>query len=158
MIRSFHRLSKLVPSSSQKNINGSFINSGRRLMSTDDSHDDFKPKKKNVPTELDEVLKLIADQVKENDIMLYMKGSPNKPSCGFSRQAVQILHNLGADFSSVDVIQYPTIRDAIKVYSDWPTIPQLYIKGQFIGGCDIMTTMYKSGELDQLLKEKKLIS
>lgn len=123
-----------------------------------DSHDDFKPKaKKAVPEGMDEVLKLIEKQVKENDVMLYMKGTPSQPQCGFSGQAVRILNAVGVDFSSVNVLQYQAIREGIKAYSQWPTIPQLYVKGEFIGGCDIMTDMFSKGELEKLLREKKLL-
>jgi monothiol glutaredoxin len=123
-----------------------------------DSHDDFKPKiKVDVPEGLREVIKLIDTQVKENSIMLYMKGTPARPQCGFSMQAVRILNALGVEFSSVNVLDYPLIRQEIKNYSDWPTIPQLYIKGEFIGGSDIMTSMFNDGALQKLIEEKKLI-
>ena len=82
---------------------------------------------------------MIEEQVKKYPIMLYMKGTPRQPQCGFSGQAVRLLNAVGADFSSVNVLEFPAIRDGIKAYSDWPTIPQLYINGDFIGGCDIMT-------------------
>lgn len=124
-----------------------------------ESHDDFKPKKKLVvPEGMDEVLKLIDGQVKANDVMLYMKGTPSQPQCGFSSQAVRILNAVGAEFSSVNVLEYNSIRDGIKVYSDWPTVPQLYVKGEFVGGCDIMTSMFTSGDLEKLMKEKKILS
>ena len=97
----------------------------RRLFS--DSHDDFKPKKKEVPTGADDVTKLIEKQIKENDVMLYMKGTPSAPQCGFSSQAVRILNAVGVDFSSVNVLEYPAIRDGVKAFSAWPTIPQLYV-------------------------------
>jgi monothiol glutaredoxin len=96
-----------------------------------ESHDDFKPKRKEIPTGLDDVIKLIDKQVKENDVFLYMKGTPSAPQCGFSSQAVRILNAVGVDFSSVNVLEYPAIRDGVKVYSEWPTIPQLYV---FCGG------------------------
>mmetsp|Transcript_2150 Transcript_2150/g.2112 ORF Transcript_2150/g.2112 Transcript_2150/m.2112 type:complete len:161 (+) Transcript_2150:58-540(+) len=123
----------------------------------DDSHNDFKPIKKNIPEGLEEVLKVIDQQVKENSVILYMKGTPSKPQCGFSAQAVRILYATGVEFSSVNVLEYPAIREAIKSYSDWPTIPQLFIKGEFIGGCDILTSMYQEGELQKMLKDLKLI-
>ena len=122
-----------------------------------ESHDDFKPKKKVIEQGMDEVVKLIDNQVKENAVMLYMKGTPQQPQCGFSLQAVRILNALGVDFSAVNVLEYPAIREGIKVYSDWPTLPQLYVAGEFVGGCDIMTTMYQEGQLEQLFKDKKLI-
>ena len=129
---------------------------GTRYMSG--SHDDFKPKKKDVPEELSDVVKLIDSQVKENTVMLYMKGTPSRPQCGFSSQAVRILNAVGADFSSVNVLEYPTIREGVKIYSEWPTIPQLYVKGEFVGGCDIITAMYNDGELQKLLKGHNLIT
>ena len=92
--------------------------------------------------------------VKGNDVVLFMKGSPLFPQCGFSSVASQILQRLGTEFKSVDILQDPELRQGIKEFSDWPTIPQLYIKGEFIGGCDIMKEMYESGELKQLLQEK----
>lgn len=102
-------------------------------------------------------MKLIDQQVKTNDVMLYMKGTPNRPMCGFSGRAVQILQSVGADFSSVNVLEYPTIREGIKQYSEWPTIPQLYVKGEFVGGADIMTNMYNEGQLKKLLEDHKIL-
>ncbi len=124
---------------------------------SNESHDDFKPKKKVIEQGMDEVVKLVDKQVKENAVMLYMKGTPQQPQCGFSLQAVRILNALGVDFSAVNVLEYPAIREGIKVYSDWPTLPQLYVAGEFVGGCDIMTTMYQDGQLEQLFKDKKLL-
>lgn len=89
--------------------------------------------------------------VKDNGIVLFMKGSPLFPQCGFSSRAIQILDHLGAKYETVDVLQDGEIRQGIKSYSDWPTIPQLYIRGEFVGGSDIMTEMYESGELEQLV-------
>ena len=89
--------------------------------------------------------------VKGNDIVLFMKGSPLFPQCGFSSRAIQILDHLGAKYETVDVLQDGDIRQGIKSYSDWPTIPQLYIRGEFVGGSDIMTEMYENGELEQLV-------
>ena len=129
-----------------------------KLYFSSDSHDDFKSVKKSVPTDKSEVLKLIESQVKENDVMLYMKGTPSRPQCGFSSQAVRILNAVGVDFSSVNILEYQAIREGVKEYSQWPTLPQLFIKGEFIGGCDILTTMHANGELTTLLKKEKLIS
>jgi monothiol glutaredoxin len=95
----------------------------------------------------------IADLVQKNDVVLFMKGTPLFPQCGFSSRAVAILDRLGAPYESVDVLQDPEIRAGIKEYSEWPTIPQLYVKGEFVGGSDIMMEMYESGELQQLLGE-----
>ena len=91
--------------------------------------------------------------VKNNDAVLFMKGSPLFPQCGFSSRAVAILNHLGAEFESVDVLQDQGIRQGIKAYSDWPTIPQLYVKGEFVGGSDIMMEMYEAGELQTMLDE-----
>lgn len=88
--------------------------------------------------------------VKGNDVVLFMKGSPLFPQCGFSSRAVAILNHLGVEFESVDVLQDQGVRQGIKAYSDWPTIPQLYVRGEFVGGSDIMMEMYESGELAQL--------
>ena len=89
--------------------------------------------------------------VKSNDVVLFMKGSALFPQCGFSSRAVAILDHLGVAFETVDVLQDPEIRNGIKEYSDWPTIPQLYVKGEFVGGSDIMMEMFESGELKQLV-------
>ena len=93
----------------------------------------------------------IGDIVKSNDIVLIMKGTALFPQCGFSSRAVAILDRLGATYETVDVLQDPDIRNGIKEYSEWPTIPQLYVKGEFVGGSDIMMEMYESGELQQLV-------
>ena len=93
----------------------------------------------------------IADIVKSHDIVLFMKGTALFPQCGFSSRAIAILDRLGAAYETVDVLQDPEIRQGIKQYSDWPTIPQLYVKGEFVGGSDIMMEMYENGELQELL-------
>ncbi len=95
----------------------------------------------------------IAEIVGKNDIVLFMKGTELFPQCGFSSRAVAILDHLGAPFETVDVLQDPEIRQGIKEYSDWPTVPQLYVKGEFVGGSDIMMEMFESGELQQLVGE-----
>ena len=92
--------------------------------------------------------------VKGNDVVLFMKGTALFPQCGFSSRAVAILDRLGAKYETVDVLQDPEIRAGIKDYSDWPTIPQLYVKGEFVGGSDIMMEMYEAGELQQMLGAK----
>ena len=89
--------------------------------------------------------------VKSNEVVLFMKGTPLFPQCGFSSRAIAILDRLGAQYETVDVLQDPEIRQGIKEYSDWPTIPQLYVKGEFVGGSDIMMEMFESGELKHLL-------
>lgn len=96
----------------------------------------------------------IAQIVENNDVVLFMKGTPLFPQCGFSSRAVSILEHCGVDFESVDVLQDMEIRQEIKAFSEWPTIPQLYVKGEFVGGSDIMMEMYQAGELQQLLDEK----
>ena len=98
----------------------------------------------------------IAKIVGENDVVLFMKGTPLFPQCGFSSRAVAILERCGVAFGSVDVLQDMDIRQGIKSFSDWPTIPQLYVKGEFVGGSDIMMEMFEAGELAQLLEEKQV--
>ena len=93
----------------------------------------------------------IAEIVGKNDVVLFMKGTPLFPQCGFSSRAIAILDRLGAPYETVDVLQDPEIRQGIKQYSEWPTIPQLYVKGEFVGGSDIMMEMFENGELQQLL-------
>jgi monothiol glutaredoxin len=96
----------------------------------------------------------ISEIVNGNDVVLFMKGSPLFPQCGFSSRAVAILDRLGVEYASVDVLQDAEIRVGIKEFSDWPTIPQLYVKGEFIGGSDIMMEMYEAGELGELMAEQ----
>ena len=96
----------------------------------------------------------ISQIVNEHDVVLFMKGTPLFPQCGFSSKAVAILEHCGVDFDSIDVLQDMEVRQGIKTFSDWPTIPQLYVKGEFVGGSDIMMEMYEAGELQQLLQEK----
>ncbi|QTD57129.1 Grx4 family monothiol glutaredoxin [Parasphingorhabdus cellanae] len=98
----------------------------------------------------------IDTMVTSNDVVLFMKGTPLFPQCGFSSKAVAILEHLGVGFESVDVLQDMEIRQGIKEFSDWPTIPQLYVKGEFVGGSDIMMEMYEAGELGELMAEKKV--
>lgn len=99
----------------------------------------------------------IAKSVAENPVILFMKGEPEQPRCGFSAVTVQILDHLGVEFVGVDVLQSEPLREGIKAFSDWPTIPQLYVKGEFVGGCDIVKEMFQSGELKTLLTEQGLI-
>ena len=96
----------------------------------------------------------IDNEVKANDVVLFMKGTPQFPMCGFSGQVVQILNYLGVPYKGVNVLENEGIRQGIKDYSNWPTIPQLYVKGEFVGGCDITREMFQAGELQQLLAEK----
>ncbi len=101
----------------------------------------------------DPVVATIQQQIEENPIILYMKGSPGAPQCGFSAQTVQCLVACGERFAYVDILSNPEIRATLPSYADWPTFPQLYIKGELIGGCDIVTEMFESGELEPLIKE-----
>ena len=103
-----------------------------------------------------DVRERIDELVGANDVVLFMKGTALFPQCGFSSRAVAILDHLGVAFETVDVIQDPEIRQGIKEYSDWPTVPQLYVKGEFVGGSDIMMEMFEAGELQQLLEDKQI--
>jgi len=98
----------------------------------------------------------ITDLIDKNEVMLFMKGTPNMPQCGFSAAVVGILNHLGVEFNSTNVLQDDNIREGIKEFSDWPTIPQLYVKKEFVGGCDIIREMHENGELIQLLNEKNI--
>jgi monothiol glutaredoxin len=100
----------------------------------------------------------IAKTVAEHPVVLFMKGVPEAPQCGFSAQVVQILDHLGADFIGVNVLQNDQLRDGIKTFSDWPTIPQLYVKGEFVGGCDIVREMFQTGELKPFLAEQGVLA
>ncbi len=104
-------------------------------------------------SEIDEKIK---QYNKSNEVVLYMKGNPTFPQCGFSSTVVQILKHIGVNFQSYDVLQDESLREGIKKFSNWPTIPQLYIKQEFVGGCDIIKEMFESGELQQFLEEKKI--
>jgi len=95
----------------------------------------------------------IAELVGKNDVILFMKGTALFPQCGFSSRAVAILDHLGVPYETIDVLQDPEIRQGVKEYSDWPTVPQLYVKGQFVGGSDIMMEMFESGELKQMFAQ-----
>ena len=105
---------------------------------------------------IDEAQTRIEDVVTKNDVVLFMKGTPLFPQCGFSSTAIAILEHVGVDFETVDVLQDQGIRQGIKAYSDWPTIPQLYVKGECVGGSDIMMEMYEAGELQQMLDQKQV--
>ena len=99
----------------------------------------------------------IKNEIKSNDVLLFMKGTPAFPMCGFSASVVQILNNMGARFNSINVLDNEKMREGIKNYSDWPTIPQLYVKEEFIGGCDIVKEMNDSGELSELFYTKGVL-
>jgi monothiol glutaredoxin len=101
---------------------------------------------------------VIDREVKGNDVVLFMKGTPEAPMCGFSGRVVHILNQVGVDFKGINVLESSELRQGIKEYANWPTIPQLYVKGEFVGGCDIVTEMYQTGELKQLLSDKQLTS
>jgi monothiol glutaredoxin len=96
----------------------------------------------------------IESDIKANDVVLYMKGTPVFPQCGFSAAVVQVLTHLGVKFKGINVLEDPEIRNGIKDYANWPTIPQLYVKGEFVGGCDIVREMYQTGELAEMMQTK----
>jgi monothiol glutaredoxin len=96
----------------------------------------------------------IGKQVANNDVVLFMKGTKQMPQCGFSMQVVQILNHLGVDFKDINVLDDMSVREGVKVFSNWPTVPQLYVKGEFVGGCDIVREMFQAGELQDMLKDK----
>lgn len=104
---------------------------------------------------MSDVLNVIKQQVTENPVILYMKGSPQFPQCGFSMRASQALQACGTEFAYVNVLENPEIREGIKQFGNWPTIPQLYVNGELVGGCDIIMEMYQSGELEKLLESTK---
>ncbi len=106
----------------------------------------------------DKILIQIKSDIENNNVVLFMKGSSQIPQCGFSATVCSILNNLGIEYKDFNVLLDNDLREGIKLYSDWPTIPQLYIKGEFIGGCDIVKEMYASGELVELLKKHELIA
>ena len=102
----------------------------------------------------DKVRNLIQDHIDNNEICLFMKGTPDAPQCGFSMAVTNILKILEVNFKSINVLEDQTLREGIKVFSDWPTIPQLYIKKEFVGGCDIIKEMYESGEIKKIFEDK----
>ena len=107
---------------------------------------------------MDEKIKsLIQNHIDNNEVCLFMKGTPDAPQCGFSMAVSNILKHLNVKFKGINVLESQELRDGIKEYSDWPTIPQLYIKKEFVGGCDIVKEMFEKGELKKLLEEKKII-
>ncbi|HWK15448.1 MAG TPA: Grx4 family monothiol glutaredoxin [Rhizobiaceae bacterium] len=100
------------------------------------------------------ISEFIGNEVKSNDVVLFMKGTPGFPQCGFSGQVVQILDYLGVDYKGINILTSDELRQGIKEYSNWPTIPQLYVKGEFVGGCDIVREMFQAGELQDFLQDK----
>ncbi|HWT99955.1 MAG TPA: Grx4 family monothiol glutaredoxin [Terriglobales bacterium] len=96
----------------------------------------------------------IRDDISSNDVVLYMKGTPIFPQCGFSAAVVQVLTHVGVKFKGIDILTDPSLRQGIKEFANWPTIPQLYVKGEFVGGCDIVREMFQTGELQELLQSK----
>lgn len=102
----------------------------------------------------DDVQKSIGEAVNANDVLLFMKGTPTFPQCGFSSVVVQVLDYLGVEYQAVNVLENQDVREGIKAFSDWPTIPQLYVKGEFVGGCDIIKEMFEAGELKDFMAEK----
>ena len=100
------------------------------------------------------VFKQIEHEIGANEVVLFMKGTPAFPQCGFSAAVVQVLNHLDVTFKGIDILADPALRQGIKEFSQWPTIPQLYVKGEFVGGCDIVREMFETGELEHLLKEK----
>lgn len=105
----------------------------------------------------EEVFQTIQKMIDDNPVMLFMKGDKNAPQCGFSARVVQILTHLDVPFETCNVLSSPEMRQGVKDFSQWPTVPQLYVKGEFIGGCDIVTDMYQNGELETLLVEKGVL-
>ena len=105
---------------------------------------------------MDEVIDNIKNEISENDVVLFMKGTSSMPQCGFSSRVAGVLNYLEVRYKDVNVLADDNLREGIKTFSNWPTIPQLYVKGEFVGGCDIITEMAMSGELDDLLTEKKI--
>lgn len=103
---------------------------------------------------MSEIAAFIDNEVKSNDVVLFMKGTPGFPQCGFSGQVVQILDYLGVDYKGVNILTSDELRQGIKEYSNWPTIPQLYVKGEFVGGCDIVREMFQASELQDYLSER----
>ena len=104
-----------------------------------------------------EIDKTIKNLINENDVCLFMKGTPDAPQCGFSMAVSNVLKHLNINFKGINILEDESLRQGIKNFSDWPTIPQLYVKGEFVGGCDIVKEMFEKGELKELLKSKQLI-
>jgi monothiol glutaredoxin len=116
--------------------------------------DDDEKKGNSKRNEMTNIQAQIDTEVKSNDVVLFMKGTPDMPMCGFSSRATQILQHLGVPFKGINVLASDELRQGVKDYTNWPTIPQLYVKGEFVGGSDIMMEMFQSGELKQLMADK----
>lgn len=129
---------------------------GFSVVSGEDSHDDFKPKYKAEP--VDDATSTIEADIKGNEVFIYMKGSPDAPQCGFSNMACRILDAYNFKYGSRNVLADEGIREGIKKFTGWPTIPQVFVKGEFVGGSDILMEMHKAGELAQLAEEMGTIS
>eukprot|EP00455_Lapot_gusevi_P018928 TRINITY_DN2041_c0_g1_i1.p1 TRINITY_DN2041_c0_g1~~TRINITY_DN2041_c0_g1_i1.p1 ORF type:complete len:165 (+),score=48.83 TRINITY_DN2041_c0_g1_i1:66-560(+) len=132
-------------------LNSTRVASARVFFSTDSSHPDFQPQQK-APQERN-VSEVIKNDISTHKVFLYMKGHPIAPQCGFSNQVVKILEKEGVKFGSRNVLEDPAVRAGIKEFTGWPTLPQLFIDGKFIGGCDIVTDLFQSGELSETLKK-----
>ena len=104
-----------------------------------------------------ETQEAIKKAVTDNDVVLFMKGTPTFPQCGFSSVVARVLDHVGVEYAAVNVLEDHAVREGVKAFSDWPTIPQLYVKGEFVGGCDIIKEMFEAGELQQLMKDKGLL-
>lgn len=142
----------------ENNTNKTVVTKPDSNISTDDNqtHSDFKPKVKQEITD-DNVMKNIDDWVKNNDVVLFMKGTREMPRCGFSNYAVQILNFYKIkDFKVVNILESPILREAVKKYSNWPTYPQLYIKGNLVGGCDILKEMHENGTFKELVEREQV--
>ena len=122
---------------------------------SDGSDADFAPKRK-VPEGIAEAQEKIKKDIETNDVFLYMKGIPQAPQCGFSNQVCRVLDHVGVKYGSRNILAEPDVREGIKLFSNWPTLPQLYVKGEFVGGCDIVVEMFREGELTALFEEHKI--
>ena len=159
-IRRSYPLNLLLHSSSSRTLLAQSSSILSRNFSGGESDDAFKPKHKapsstsSTPaSSLDKAVKeSIEKTIKENDVVLYMKGTPASPQCGFSNQAVRILNQHGVNIHGVNILENQVMRQAMKEFSQWPTFPQVYVKGEFVGGCDILTQMHNNGELKTLLQ------
>src|SRR3979490_694810 len=133
-----------------------WMHNGLGYIYSSDGFSELTPARKAVPQKDANmsIEQFIENEVKTNDVVLFMTGTPQFPQCGFSGQVVQILDHVGGGYKGLNVLESAELRDGIKTYSNWPTIPQLYVKGEFVGGCDIIREMFQAGELQQLLADK----